>query len=112
LGSIIIAIKANLFGDNGVFKAISLLEKVGALLSQYADELGPNLSVEYILDADTTTVKDMTMIGKSIIAIKALKDAEHLQQKINGLRDEVTKLEARKRELNPEPQTEYYAYPE
>jgi len=94
LGSIVLAVKINYtgLGSNSRLNVISLIEDLASVLKNYSGR-EMNIEAELIVDAD---LDDLTLLGKGILAIGVVKEAEKLREEIEKLREEKEKLKQTK----------------
>jgi len=96
LGSIVLAVKINYtgLGSNSRLNVISLIEDLASVLKNYSGR-EMNIETELIVDAD---LDDLTLLGKGVLAIGVMKDAERLRKEIEFLKSEKEKLKLRQTE--------------
>ena len=94
LGSIVLAVKISYtgLGSNSRINVISLIEDLASILKNYSGR-EMNIETELIVDAD---LDDLTLLGKGVLAIGVMKEAEKLKEEIRNLREEKEKLKQTK----------------
>ena len=90
------AIKINYtgLGSNSRINVISLIEDLASVLKNYSGK-EMNIETELIVDA---ALDDLTLLGKGILAIGVMKEAEKLRKEIEFLRSEKEKLKLKQTE--------------
>ena len=101
MGSIVLAVKINYtgLGSNSRLNVISLIEDLASVLKNYSGK-EMNIETELIVDAD---LDDLTLLGKGMLTIGVMREAEKLRREIQRLKEELEKLENEKAEFSSSP---------
>jgi len=97
LGAIVLAVKINYtgLGSNSRLNVISLIEDLASVLKNYSGK-EMNIETELIVDAD---LDDLTLLGKGMLTIGVMREAEKLRREIQRLKEEIETLKNEKAEL-------------
>ncbi|RLG00566.1 MAG: hypothetical protein DRN49_02740 [Thaumarchaeota archaeon] len=97
MGAIVLAVKINYtgLGSNSRLNVISLIEDLASVLKNYSGK-EMNIETELIVDAD---LDDLTLLGKGMLTIGVMREAEKLRREIQRLKEEIETLKNEKAEL-------------